>query len=250
MEDNTDLTAYLSMLLSPEYQLLSARNGLEGLEQAFEHLPDLVLSDVMMPGMDGLEFCRVLKNDPRTSHIPVVMLTARAGINDRLEGLQYGADAWLAKPFERAELFTTLAAQLESRRRLRVYFENLAVNEDFKNGQAVELQPIIQKEHEFLTRVRACVDARLSDETYDIPQLCRDLAMSRMQLHRKLTALGSPSAALFVRAHRLSKAKNLLETTDCTIAEAAFDTGFSDPAYFTRCFREAYGKPPSEWRKG
>ena len=107
----------------------------------------------------------------------------------------------------------------------------------------------MQKENEFLARVRACVDEHLDDERYDIGQLCHDLAMSRMQLHRKLTALGAPSAALFIRAQRLARGQELLKTTDLTVAEVAFRTGFTDPAYFTRCFREEYGQSPSDWRK-
>ncbi len=245
VEDNPDLVQYLRSLLKQDYQLLTASNGHEGLAQAFEHLPDIVLSDVMMPGMDGLEFCQTLKNDLRTSHIPVVMLTARATVDDKIGGLQRGADAWLTKPFDRAELFATLAAMLESRRKLRAYFEN-----EKGATPSVELAPLVQKENEFLTRVWAGVDAHLDDERYDIGQLCQDLAMSRMQLHRKLTALGAPSAALFVRAQRLARARDLLKTTDLTVAEVAFRTGFSDPAYFTRCFREAFGESPSDWRKG
>ena len=243
VEDNPDLVQYLRSILDQDYQLITASNGREALEQAFEHLPDIVLSDVMMPGMDGLEFCRTLKNDQRSSHIPVVMLTARATVGDKITGLQHGADAWLTKPFDRAELFATLAAMLESRRRLRTYFEH-----EKAGAPAAELASLVQKENEFLQRVRTCIDAHLDDDAYDIPQLCLDLAMSRMQLHRKLSALGAPSAALFIRNHRLSRAQVWLKTTELTVSEVAFKTGFSDPAYFSRCFREAFGKSPSEWR--
>lgn len=245
VEDNEDLIEYLLLLLRHDYQMLTAVNGREGLAQAFEHLPDIVLSDVMMPGMDGFEFCQTLKNDQRTSHIPVVMLTARAMVADKIGGLQHGADAWLTKPFHRAELFTTLEAVLASRRRLRAYYEN-------KNEMApsVEIAQLVQKENEFLGRVKAFVDTHLDDEHYDIAQLCRDLSMSRMQLHRKLTALGAPSAALFVRAHRLRHALTMLKETDLSVSEIAFRTGFSDPAYFSRCFRETFGVAPSAWRNG
>jgi transcriptional regulator GlxA family with amidase domain len=184
-----------------------------------------------------------LKTDQRSSHIPVVMLTARATVGDKITGLQHGADAWLTKPFDRAELFATLAAMIESRRRLRMYFEY-----EKTAAPAAEIASLVQKENEFLQRVRTFIDAHLDDDAYDIHQLCLDLAMSRMQLHRKLTALGAPSAALFIRNHRLSRAQVLLKTTEFTVAEVAFKTGFSDPAYFSRCFREAFGKSPSEWR--
>ena len=246
VEDNHDLVQYLTMLLSRDYQLLTARNGHEGLEQAFEHLPDLVLSDVMMPGMDGLEFCKQLKNDPRTSHIPVVMLTARTAVEARIDGLQRGADAWLTKPFHRAELFATLAAMLESRKRLRAYFQQQASSPALPEAA---LAPLIEKENEFLARIRSLLDAHLADETYSIEALCRDLAMSRMQVHRKLTALTGHPASHFVRAHRLQKAKILLETTGLNISEIAYSTGFSDHAWFSRSFREMFGVTPSEARK-
>jgi len=248
VEDNADLVQYLTMLLSRDYQLLTARNGHEGLAQAFEHLPDLVLSDVMMPGMDGLEFCNQLKNDPRTSHIPVVMLTARSAVEARIDGLQRGADAWLIKPFHRGELFATLAAMLESRKRLCAYFQQQASSSPAL-PEAV-LAPLIEKENEFLARIRSLIDARLTDERYDIEALCRDLAMSRMQLHRKLTALGGQSAALFIRSHRLRHARQLLETTALSVSEIAYASGFADPAYFTRCFKEEFGMTPSEWKRG
>ncbi|MFM9951766.1 MAG: ATP-binding protein [Saprospiraceae bacterium] len=246
VEDNADLVQYLTTLLSRDYQLLTARNGHGGLEQAFEHLPDLVLSDVMMPGMDGLEFCKQLKNDPRTSHIPVVMLTARSAVEARIDGLQRGADAWLTKPFHRAELFATLAAMLESRKRLQVYFQQQTSSPALPEAA---LAPLIEKENEFLTRIRSLIDDHLADEEYGIEALCRDLAMSRMQVHRKLTALGGQSAALFIRSHRLHHARQLLENTRLSVSEIAYNSGFSDPAYFTRCFKEEFGKAPSEWKK-
>lgn len=244
VEDNADLTTYLSGLLSREYHFFSAQNGLQGLEKAFEHLPDIVLSDVMMPGMNGLEFCRALKNDLRTSHIPVVMLTARATVGDKIEGLQHGADAWLTKPFDRRELFATLHAVRESRRRLRAYFQQIPAKppqNDFAH--------LVEKESEFLRLAWASIDAHLADESYDIGRLCRDLAMSRTNLYRKLTALSGQSASHFIRSRRLTHALQLLETTDLTMAEISFRTGFSDPAWFTRCFGEAFGQTPGAWRK-
>lgn len=246
VEDNADLVQYLTTLLSRDYQLLTARNGHEGLAQAFGHLPDLVLSDVMMPGMDGLEFCNQLKNDPRSSHIPVVMLTARSAVEARIDGLQRGADAWLIKPFHRGELFATLAAMLESRKRLRTYFQQQTASPTLPEAA---LAPLVAKENEFLTSIRSLLDAHLADEEYGIEALCRDLGMSRMQVHRKLTALTGHAASHFVRTHRLQKAKILLETTDLNISEIAYATGFSDHAWFSRSFREMFGMTPSEMRK-
>lgn len=244
VEDNADLTSYLSRLLDGEYQLISAKNGNEGLEKAFEHMPDIVLSDILMPEMDGLEFCRTLKNDLRTSHIPVVMLTARATTGDKIEGLQDGADAWLTKPFDHRELFATLLAVQESRRRLWAYFQQMPAK-----SPPNDFAHLVEQESEFLHRAWASIDAHLQDESYDIGQLCRDLAMSRTNLHRKLTALSGQSASHFIRSRRLTHAVQLLETTSLTVAEISFRTGFSDPAWFTRCFGEVLGRTPGAWRK-
>lgn len=245
VEDSQDLITYLSELLGQTYHLITAQNGVEGLEKAFEQLPDVVLSDVMMPEMGGLEFCKRLKDDQRTSHIPVVMLTARTAVEARIEGLQSGADAWLSKPFHQAELLATLAAMLESRQRLQLYFQQATPTEP-----EASIAPLVAKEHEFLQGVRTLLDAHIHDERYDIEMLCRDLALSRMQLHRKLSALSGQSTALFIRAHRLRHARHLLETTELTISEIAYDSGFSDPAYFSRCFREEFGIPPSGVKRG
>ncbi len=243
VEDNPDLVLYLCRLLTSQYRLLTATDGHVGLVKAFEHQPDLVLSDVMIPGMDGLTFCQALKDDARTSHIPVVMLTARTTVTDKIDGLRHGADAWLIKPFDRAELFATLEAQMESQRRLRAYFTS-------KNGGApgADLETLVDKENEFLTRIRACVDSHL-DEHYKVAQLARDLNVGESQLNRKMNAKGAASPALFIRSHRLLRALTLLTTTDLPIAEIGYRTGFNDPAYFANCFRKEFGKPPSKWRK-
>jgi signal transduction histidine kinase/DNA-binding response OmpR family regulator len=244
VEDNYDLVEYLRLILQDQYQLLTAANGQEGLQLAFEHLPDIVLSDVMMPGMDGLEFCQTLKKDQRTSHIPVVMLTALATVGDKIGGLQRGADGWLVKPFDRAELFATLVTMLENRERIRMYFEQ------GKGGVPdTELNPVLLQQKIFLDLIRSCIDAHLED-TYGVPELAKDLGMSEAQHYRKMKALGLGSPALFIRSHRLQRALDLLKTTDLTVKEIAYRTGFSDPAYFSNCFQKEFGKSPSEYRKG
>jgi len=244
VEDNSDLVQYLRLLLQDQYQLLSAADGQDGLEKVFAQMPDIVLSDVMMPGMDGLEFCQTLKNDPRSSHIPVVMLTALATVGDKIGGLQHGADAWLVKPFDRDELFATLTAMLESRKRLRRYFaQGKGVAPD------ADQDPVLRQQNIFLDTMRVCIDAHL-EEAYEVPQLARDVGMAEASLYRKMKALGLPSPALFIRSHRLAQAQMLLRTTDLTVTEIAYRTGFSDLAYFSNCFRQEFGKSPKMWRKG
>ncbi|MBL7783071.1 MAG: response regulator [Saprospiraceae bacterium] len=243
VEDNQDLVQYLSAILTKNYQVLHAADGEAGYETALQSLPDIILSDLMMPALDGFGLCSKLKNDHRTSHIPVVMLTARASTEDKVKGLQTGVDAWLVKPFHREELLATLSAMVESRRRLRMLLKN--------NDPSVKdaYSPWIEKEKAFLEQLNAAIEVHLSDSEYDVSRLSRDMAMSRMQLHRKLKTLGEPSPALYIRAYRLSRAKTLLTSTDDTVAQIAYQTGFNDPAYFSNCFREAYDVSPSEWRK-
>ena len=245
IEDNADLVRYLSTLLRGEYHLLIARNGREGVEKAFEFLPDVVLSDVMMPEMDGLEVCDTLKNDERTSHIPVILLTAKTTVEDRLEGLRRGADAYLEKPFNQEELFVQLKKSVELRRNLTRRFSG----KEPPVADEISTDPGLQIEDAFLRKVRQVIEDSLSDDAFDIPRLCRALAMSRAQLHRKLTALTGTSATFFIRSIRLARAKELLATTDLSISEIAYEVGFKDPNYFSRVFAEAFGQSPRETRK-
>lgn len=244
VEDNKDMVEYLSTILQADYQILYASDGEAGFEEALQQLPDIVLSDLMMPVLDGFGLCKKLKNDHRTSHIPIVMLTARASVEDKINGLKTGVDAWLTKPFHKEEMLSTLTALLESRRRLRALFET--GNFDLQP----EMPFWVEKEKVFLERLNACIEAHLGDPEYDVPKLSRDMAMSRVQLHRKLKSLGEPPPSLFIRAYRLSRAKIMLKSSDDTVAQIAYQTGFNDPAYFSNCFKETFGASPSEWRKG
>lgn len=243
VEDNPDVMRYISSLLSPGYRVYRARNGREGVEAAFRIVPDLVISDVMMPEMDGFGLCRVLKTDERSSHIPVILLTAKADQNSKTEGLKYGADAYLAKPFHPEELLVRLEKLVELRRRLQERYagshkiSKLAVSEPHN------------PEDRFLQKVVRIVEARMSDEHFDMPQLCKVLNMSRSNLFRKLKALTGKSATDFIRSRRLEKARELLETTDFNVTEVCFKVGFSSPNYFSRVFQEAFGVTPSEARK-
>jgi signal transduction histidine kinase/DNA-binding response OmpR family regulator len=245
IEDNADLLRYLASLLQDKYHLLIARNGREGLLKAFEFLPDVVLSDVMMPEMDGLEVCNILKNDERTSHIPVILLTAKITDEDRLKGLIRGADAYLEKPFNQEELFVELKKSVDLRKNLINYFSKNKEGATPDDSQDSKL--LI--EDAFIQKVRHFIEKHISDESYNITLLCRELGMSRSQLHRKLTALTGSSATYYIRAIRLDHAKELLATTDLTISEIAYQVGFKDPNYFSRIFTETFGTSPSETRK-
>ncbi len=241
VEDNLDVRTYVRSCLEDKYGLWEARNGQEGIEMAIEQVPDLVVSDVMMPEKDGFELCETLKSDIRTSHIPIVLLTARADQESRISGLRYGADAYLAKPFNREELEVRLEQLLENRRKLQERFRRA------ESGEGTE-DEAIRQEDAFLTRVREQLEENLDDENLGISGLARAIGVSRAQLHNKIKALTGQSPSVFVRTIRLRKARHLLLTTDLNVTQVAYEVGFRDPAYFSRTFSEEYGHSPKETR--
>ncbi|MBK9013984.1 MAG: response regulator [Saprospiraceae bacterium] len=252
IEDNPDVMTYLKSCLSDSYRMVAAVNGQEGVELATKLVPDLVVTDVMMPVMDGYEVCRFLKNDERTSHIPVIMLTAKAGLESRLEGLELGADAYLAKPFHREELLVQIRNLLAVRRRLQRHYRSVAGigGEHFPIKLTKPAAPVMtESEDYFVKKLRRVVDAHLDDYEFNVEGLCREIGLSHSHLHRKLTALTGCSATKFIRQIRLSKAKELLENPGLTITAVAFDTGFNDPGYFGRVFKQEFGMTPVEWRE-
>lgn len=245
IDDSPDVVRYLQTLLEKDYLVAAAFNGQRGIEKALELIPDVIISDVMMPEKDGLELCDFLKSDERTSHIPIILLTAKATVKDRLEGLRRGADAYLEKPFNQEELFVELKKLVELRRRLIQHFSSMPN----LPGEELSTDPMLELEDAFIQKARKAVEENLSDEDFDVHRLCRALTMSRAQLHRKLTALTGMSATHFIRSIRLAKAKELIASTDMTIAEIAYEVGYKDPNYFSRTYTEEFGHSPSETRK-
>ncbi|MEM6964976.1 MAG: ATP-binding protein [Bacteroidota bacterium] len=240
IEDNQDIIAYLKTILAPLYNLRIATNGKIGVETATEVIPDIIISDVMMPIMDGFEVCNLLKNDERTSHIPIILLTARNEIQSKLEGLERGADAYLSKPFNKKELLIRLEKLVTLRKKLQARwagFEVLPPSEE----------KAVQIEDAFLQKLRQAVEDNLDDPSFGIPQLCKAVHLSRMQVHRKLKALSGQTTSHFIRLIRLQKAKSLMRSTDLNISEIAYDVGFNDPNYFSRTFAKEYGKSPSQF---
>ncbi|MDX1913036.1 MAG: two-component regulator propeller domain-containing protein [Saprospiraceae bacterium] len=243
IEDNPDVVEYLQMCLAGHFQLDFAYNGRAGIERALETIPDLILSDVMMPEKDGFEVCDTLKNHELCSHIPFVLLTAKADVDSRIAGLRRGADAYLAKPFHQEELLLTLRNMLDLRKRLQARLGNMPVPAETPENESVGLA----QENAFVQKVRTVVEAHLSDARFTVEDLCRDLAMSQSQLHRKLSALTGTNATLFIRSVRLQKARILLAQPDQTVSEVAYAVGFDDPKYFSRVFAEEFGVPPSKF---
>jgi len=253
IEDNPDVVEYLSACLSSPfeggregaYRLDYAYNGRAGIEKALEIVPDLIISDVMMPEKDGFEVVETLKNDERTSHIPIVLLTAKATVEDRIAGLRRGADAYLAKPFREEELLVWVAQLIARRRQLQARYARLSAPDTAPEPAATELA----LEDSFMQKFRAVLEANFSNTEFSVDALCRELAMSRTQVHRKLAALTNRSTTEHINAFRLEKARELLLAGGLNVSEVAFQVGFNDPKYFSRLFSETYGQAPSEFRE-
>ena len=244
VDDNADVRAYLRAALGADYQLLEAADGAAGVAAAREHLPDLVLTDLMMPRLNGYSVCQQLKQDERTSHIPVVMLTARADLPSRLQGLATGADAYLTKPFQRDELLAQLRNLVAGRRQLQAAYRRHALAAPPAPAPG---PPTLDEA--FLARVRAAVDDALADEALDVEALASALALSRTQLHRKLKALTGQAPGDFIRAVRLHRAHALLVAGAATVAEVGYQVGYGSPTTFSTSFSRLFGYAPSEARR-
>lgn len=239
VEDNPDMRSHIRQVLGGQFLIREAENGARGLAMAREEIPDLILSDVMMPEMDGYEFCRAIKSEVQTSHIPVVLLTAKAQKQNRLEGLETGADAYLSKPFDREELAAVMKNLLESRRQMREKFR-----EDFLLHPAPVKEQSV--EDQFLHALRKSMEDHLADELFGVEEMASQLGMSRKTLHRKLSAIAGQSPSQFIRRYRLERAMQMLKSKTGPIGEIAFLTGFSSHSYFSKCFLEYFQVSPSE----
>ncbi|WP_340111279.1 hybrid sensor histidine kinase/response regulator transcription factor [Maribellus mangrovi] len=240
VEDNADVVAYMKACYETHFNIEVAKDGMEGYKQALEDVPDIIISDVMMPGMDGFELCKKLKDDYRTSHIPIILLTAKADIPSRIEGLEQGADAYVVKPFNQQELLVRMQKLLELRRNL---FKR------YSNGNAMETSsdPVVQKEDLFIQRLNESINKNLGDENYDIHKLCEDMAMSKSQLYRKFRALTNDSAARYIRRQRMKRAKELLQTTEMNITEVGYEVGMKSLSTFSQLFKDEFGESPREY---
>lgn len=241
VEDNPKLRAYLAECLADDFRTEEAANGEEALKKAVEHIPDLVVSDVMMPGMDGYALAEKLKTDPRTDHVPLILLTARAEASDRLQGLHLGADDYLTKPFRREELLARIRNLIGLRHRLQE-----------KYSQALKFDPQLLAEgsldNQFLNKVRRTVEEHLDDEQFGVEQLARSVHLSSSQLYRKLKALTGQSTVQVIQSIRLEKAARLLKQ-QYAVSEVAHRVGLRSPAYFSQLFKKQFGCTPMEFGK-
>lgn len=248
IEDNLDLLRMLSNSLDTYYRIFTAQNGKEGLEKALSLIPDLIITDVMMPEKDGFELCDAIKNHELTSHVPVIMLTAKVDVGARLTGLRKGADAYLGKPFHQEELKVRIQTLLDQRRRLQAYYCSVA-GISKRNGENRPEAGEIALENAFLQKVNALIEKHLHEETFGAEQLGKALFVSASSLNRKIKALTGLTPIQYIRAFQMTRASKLLTETELTIAEIARQTGFTDQRYFSRIFKKEKGKTPTSYRK-
>lgn len=245
-EDNADVIYYLKSCVGESYEVLEARNGKIALDLALQHIPDIILSDVMMPELDGFQLCAALKNDARTSHIPIVLLTAKATQENKKTGLASGADAYLIKPFDKNELLIRLENLVLLRKQMQLFIQ---LNAHSSNKGIPIATKVAEKEIEFLRILKQTVEKNIQDDIFKAPQLARAMAMSPTQLYRKIKALTNQATAQYIRSIRLEAGKKLLETTDFSIGRISLEVGFKNQAHFSKAFQKEYGVLPSEIRK-
>ena len=238
VEDEKDIREFISSIFKNSYNIKEASNGESGIKKAVKYIPDIIISDIMMPKTDGIELCNTLKNDERTSHIPVIILTAKSGDTNEIKGLKTGADDYVVKPFNSDKLKIRVEKLIELRQKLQQrYSNNFELND-------IKTTPVDQQ---FLTKLATVLNEHISDSSFNSKDLAKKMLLSRMQLHRKLKAITGFSTTEFIRNERLKLAINLLKDSDQTISEIAYQIGFNSPSYFIKCFKDVYKTTPSEF---
>ena len=239
VEDEPEIRSFVVSIFNNDYQIIEAENGEIGYEKAQKHLPDLIISDIMMPVQDGIELCHSIKTNELTSHIPVILLTAKVGEKNEIEGIKTGADAYVTKPFSSEKLKVQVEKLIESRLQLQNHF-----------SKTLQINPklaITSTEAEFLKRLQSVLEEHITDSEFTSERFCKLMQMSRTQLHRKLKAITKMTTSEFIRSQRLKLAINLLKKSDASISEIAYQVGFNTPSYFNKCFKEVYGCTPNEY---
>ena len=240
IDDNADIRHYVKTLLAEEYHVLDAPEAAIGIRLAMKYVPDVIVSDVMMPGMDGVECCRRLKTELQTCHIPVILLTACSLDEQRIQGYNGGADSYISKPFNSQLLLSRIRNLIDSRRQLRQFFGD---------NQTLAKENLSDMDKDFVSRFKALVEEKMGDAELNVEDLGKDMGLSRVQLYRKLKSLTNYAPNELLRQARLKKAASLLASSEMTIAEIAYEVGFSSPSYFTKCYKEQFGESPTDFLK-
>jgi CheY-like chemotaxis protein len=240
VDDHPEMRQFIRQYMEPVYKVHEAGDGREGVDAAIEIIPDLVISDVMMPRLDGYQLCEALKTDEKTSHIPVVLLTAKAGEESKFTGLETGADDYLIKPFNFRELQMRVHNLIDQRRKLRERYR--------REGLLLPREITVPSvEEAFLQKLMGILETHLVDEDFGVEKLGDALHLGQRQLHRKIRGLTGQAPVEFIRTVRLQRARQLLEQNAGTISEIAFQSGFNNLSYFAKCFKEEFGRLPSEF---
>ncbi len=242
IEDNVDVRKYITEILSGSYAVIEAANGNEGLSISFCEIPDLIISDIMMPVLDGIEVCHRLKSDSRTSHIPLILLTAKATLRDKLVGLETGADDYIMKPFEASELKARIKNLLEQRKRLHEHFKKFGLIE-------IEEKKLPSIDQQFLHKAVNTINENITDPYFNVELFAEKMAVSRSLLYKKLVSLTGDSPVELIKRIRLNKAAALIEKNYGNITDISFAVGFSNPSYFTECFKNQFGIPPTMYHQ-
>ena len=240
IDDNADIRSYVHGLLHSDYTVIEAADGSEGIRKAMKYVPDLIISDVMMPGIDGIECCRRLKSELQTCHIPVILLTACSLDEQRIQGYDGGADSYISKPFSSQLLLARVRNLIDSHRRLKQFFGD---------GQTLAKEDVCDMDKDFVEKFKALIDAKMGDSGLNVEDLGKDMGLSRVQLYRKIKSLTNYSPNELLRIARLKKAASLLASSDMTVAEVGYEVGFSSPSYFTKCYKEQFGESPTDLLK-
>ena len=246
VEDNQDICDYIAESFSDKFDVKTASNGKQGKESALKYIPDIIVSDIMMPIMDGNEMCRELKKDVQTSHIPIILLTAKDSLKDKEGGYQTGADSYLTKPFSASLLHSRIENLLQSRRNLANYFHTNAI---LNSKSATITESLNKLDNEFIQKMNQLIEERLSSDKIDISYLADKMCMSNSTLYRKMKALTGLSTNEYVRKLRMKYAEQYLLEGKYNISEIAFKVGINNLFYFRQCFKDEFGCIPSEYLK-
>ncbi|GLL52625.1 hypothetical protein KUBF_02870 [Bacteroides finegoldii] len=252
VEDNEEIQKYIAESFSDSFEVITADNGEEGKQQALSHIPDIIVSDIMMPVMDGITLCRQLKEDVRTSHIPIILLTAKDSLQDKEEGYEVGADSYLTKPFSASLLRSRINNLLESRKKLITQFQAQPVSgnqTDLNEKRIIIAEALSKLDNEFIEKITLLIEENLSSEKIDITYLSDKMCMSGSTLYRKMKALTGLSTNEYIRKVKMQNAERLLLEGKFNISEIAYKVGMNSTGYFRQCFKEEFGVSPSDYLK-
>ena len=252
VEDNQELREFLRSIFTPVYRVVEAADGMEGWSKALKYLPDIIISDVMMPEKDGIEMTRELRADMMTSHIPIILLTAKTTIESKLEGLEYGADDYITKPFSATYLKTRIASLLRQRKSLQeIYMAKLTEGKEIAVAEALTpSQPqITPYDEQFMQKVMEFIEEQMDNAELTIDEFAEHLMLSRTIFYRKLKSIIGLTPVDFIREVRIKRAAQLIDSGEYNFSQVAYMTGFNDPKYFSRRFKKIMGVTPTEYKE-